>query len=100
MAETVLRRIAAHGRVVLTRTRQVTAVHNSCSVFTQATDTDDIHLSGVKDGTHPKTLGDMPGPPGLPFLGTLPEYAKKANQGQFHEVQVRLILLSTMFYYV
>ncbi|XP_041377110.1 cytochrome P450 27C1-like [Gigantopelta aegis] len=89
MAETVLRRIAAHGRVVLARTRRATCVNNSCSVFTEATDTDDIHLSGVKEGTHPKTLAEMPGPPGLPFLGTLPEYARKANQGQFHEVQRR-----------
>ena len=35
-----------------------------------------------------KTMADLPGPDGYPVLGTAPEYFRKSNRGQMHEVQV------------
>lgn len=37
----------------------------------------------------PKTIDDLPGPSGYPVVGTAPEYFRKANRGQMHEVQRR-----------
>lgn len=37
----------------------------------------------------PRTLDDLPGPRGYPVVGTAPEYFRKANRGQMHEVQRR-----------
>lgn len=41
----------------------------------------------------PKTIDDLPGPSGYPVVGTAPEYFRKANRGQMHEVQVRSVAL-------
>ncbi|XP_033754448.1 cytochrome P450 27C1-like [Pecten maximus] len=39
------------------------------------------------DKTSVKTLQDLPGPKGLPVLGTAYEYFRKGNRGQMHKVQ-------------
>lgn len=36
-----------------------------------------------------RTIHDLPGPDGLPVIGTALEYFRKHNRGQMHEVQVR-----------
>ncbi|XP_053401018.1 cytochrome P450 27C1-like [Mercenaria mercenaria] len=36
-----------------------------------------------------KTIQDLPGPDGYPIIGTAPEYFRKPNRGQMHEVQRR-----------
>ncbi|KAL4234721.1 hypothetical protein ACF0H5_006363 [Mactra antiquata] len=36
-----------------------------------------------------KTINDLPGPDGLPIIGTALEYFRKPNRGQMHEVQRR-----------
>lgn len=48
------------------------------------TDIADISQSDTKL----KTIDDLPGPRGYPVVGTAPEYFRKANRGQMHEVQV------------
>ncbi|XP_048734358.2 1,25-dihydroxyvitamin D(3) 24-hydroxylase, mitochondrial-like [Ostrea edulis] len=49
------------------------------------TDIADISQSDTKL----KTIDDLPGPRGYPVVGTAPEYFRKANRGQMHEVQRR-----------
>ena len=55
---------------------------------------DDYFLSSQpldKSGTGEpatKTLMDLPGPKGWPILGSFPDYFKKENQGQMHEMMV------------
>ncbi|XP_021365826.1 cytochrome P450 27C1-like [Mizuhopecten yessoensis] len=39
------------------------------------------------DTTTVKTIQDLPGPKGLPVLGTAYEYFRKGNRGQMHKVQ-------------
>ena len=39
-----------------------------------------------------KTIDDLPGPSGYPVVGTAPEYFRKPNRGQMHEVQVGVLV--------
>jgi hypothetical protein len=43
-----------------------------------------------------KTIQDLPGPSGYPVIGTAPEYFRKPNRGQMHEVQVGVFLLFSL----
>ncbi|CAL1540101.1 unnamed protein product, partial [Lymnaea stagnalis] len=38
-----------------------------------------------------KPFGDLPGPKGWPIFGSFPEYFKKENQGQMHELMVSIV---------
>ena len=42
-----------------------------------------------------KTIHDLPGPTGYPILGTAPEYFRKPNRGQMHEVQVSFFFINS-----
>ena len=47
-----------------------------------------------------KTIHDLPGPNGYPILGTAPEYFRKPNRGQMHEVQVSLLILLSIHWVI
>ncbi|XP_046585181.1 cytochrome P450 27C1-like [Haliotis rubra] len=83
MAESVLRRVASHGRTLLVRGHRNSA--GVRRVFTEASESSDLSLTDAS----PRSFEDLPGPTGLPVVGTLPEYFRKANKGQMHEVQRR-----------
>lgn len=55
------------------------------------------NASSKSDISTLKTLQDLPGPQGLPVLGTAYEYFRKGNRGQMHKVQVGLICLLTTY---
>ncbi|KAK6185568.1 hypothetical protein SNE40_007773 [Patella caerulea] len=78
MAESALRRFVTHGRTVC-RNGGVRCL------FTEASDPE--ALSDVKTTTSVKSFSELPGPRGLPIVGTVTEYFRKANKGQMHEVQ-------------
>lgn len=73
------------------------ARENARCVYTdrrhQRATADVVAASGNISFIQQKTINDLPGPDGYPVIGTAPEYFRKPNRGQMHEVQVRHILL-------
>ncbi|KAK3610396.1 hypothetical protein CHS0354_008681 [Potamilus streckersoni] len=85
MSEAVLRRAASQAVLLARQSIQRCLFTEFSSRTSDAASitTEDISDSEVRV----KTLQDMPGPRGYPILGTAPEYFRKANRGQMHDVQ-------------
>lgn len=94
--ENVLRRVAAQAVSTARQTQRRLHTDNIRAQSTQAAavnvNTVDAHVVDVAreaDVTSKvKTIMDLPGPDGVPVLGTAPVYFRKGNRGQMHEVQV------------
>lgn len=98
MSEPALRKVTTGVVKTLTRnslrTVVVVAAEHSDELSTKPHDVHTcVHESVVKD------FNDLPGPQGLPILGTAHEYFRKGNRGQMHEVQVFVFINLLCNYY-
>lgn len=94
MAEPVVNKLIHHAKLISKPVIRRT-------LLTEASESTSIALSEMKQSaasrgeasTAPRSLHDLPGPKGYPIVGTIPEYIRKKNWGQSHEVQVSASIL-------
>ncbi|KAK6983526.1 1 25-dihydroxyvitamin D(3) 24-hydroxylase mitochondrial, partial [Biomphalaria glabrata] len=77
MSDIALRRALGQGARVLRQTR---------AMFTTSATEEATAPTASTPATDIKPFTDLPGPKGWPILGSFPDYFKKENQGQMHEL--------------
>ncbi|KAI8746495.1 1,25-dihydroxyvitamin D(3) 24-hydroxylase, mitochondrial-like isoform X2 [Biomphalaria glabrata] len=80
MSDIALRRALGQGARVLRQTR---------AMFTTSATEEATAPTASTPATDIKPFTDLPGPKGWPILGSFPDYFKKENQGQMHELMRR-----------
>ncbi|XP_064599218.1 cytochrome P450 27C1-like [Liolophura sinensis] len=92
MAEPVVHKLLQHAKRIskpVMRRTLLTEAGESTSIALPEMKQSAANRGEVATTPVPRSLHDLPGPKGYPIVGTIPEYIRKKNWGQSHEVQRR-----------
>ncbi|BFZ13466.1 hypothetical protein BsWGS_16504 [Bradybaena similaris] len=93
MSDIAIRRLLSHGSRVLRHTRAMfsaaTTANPAAATSVASPTTSPPDTATSSSGPHLKSFMQLPGPKGWPIVGSFPEYFKKENQGQMHEMMRR-----------